>query len=171
MPKFFPLLGLLTLVFAVPAQTVKPPFYADKSNLLVYLDDEGKPVPVKSPTDWQKRRDHVLAGMQLVMGPMPPDSRKVPLDVKIEGEETLPRVIRKKLSFAVEKGDRVSAYLLIPRGAKGKAPAMLCLHQTTPIGKGEPAGVGGRKNLHYALELAERICRRHGRRHVGSARR
>ena len=156
MPRFLPLLGFLTLVFAVPAQTVKPPFYADKSNLLVYLDGEGKPIPVKSPTDWQKRRDHVLAGMQLVMGPMPPDSRKVPLDVKIEGEETLPRVIRKKLTFAVEKGDRVSAYLLIPRGAKGKAPAMLCLHQTTPIGKGEPAGVGSRKNLHYALELAER---------------
>jgi hypothetical protein len=33
---------------------------------------------------------------------------------------------------------------------------MLCLHQTTAIGKGEPAGVGGLKNLHYALELAER---------------
>ncbi|MCE9531770.1 MAG: acetylxylan esterase, partial [Planctomycetes bacterium] len=35
-------------------------------------------------------------------------------------------------------------------------PAMLCLHQTTKIGKGEPAGVGGLPNLHYALELAER---------------
>jgi dienelactone hydrolase len=39
---------------------------------------------------------------------------------------------------------------------KGKVPAMLCLHQTTGIGKGEPAGVGGKKNLQYALELAER---------------
>ena len=33
---------------------------------------------------------------------------------------------------------------------------MLCLHQTTGIGKAEPAGIGGLKNLHYALELAER---------------
>jgi dienelactone hydrolase len=33
---------------------------------------------------------------------------------------------------------------------------MLCLHQTAKAGKGEPAGVGGVKNLHYALELAER---------------
>lgn len=37
---------------------------------------------------------------------------------------------------------------------------MLCLHQTTRIGKGEPAGLGGLKNLHYAHELAERgyVC-------------
>jgi dienelactone hydrolase len=33
---------------------------------------------------------------------------------------------------------------------------MLCLHQTTRIGKGEPAGVGGIPDLHYALELAQR---------------
>jgi dienelactone hydrolase len=33
---------------------------------------------------------------------------------------------------------------------------VLCLHQTTRIGSGEPAGVGGKKNLYYALELAER---------------
>ena len=37
---------------------------------------------------------------------------------------------------------------------------MLCLHQTTGIGKGEPAGLGGLENLHYAQELARRgfVC-------------
>src|SRR4051812_31180256 len=112
--------------------------------------------PPFSAADWQKRRDHVLAAMQLVMGELPPEARKVLPGLKVEGEETLPRVVRKKVSFAVEKGDRLTAYLLIPRNLAGKAPAMLCLHQTTAIGKGEPAGVGGRKDLHYALELAER---------------
>src|SRR5262249_51119792 len=86
----------------------------------------------------------------------PAESNKAPLSLKVEAEETLDKVIRKKVSFAVEKDDRVTAYLLIPRNLKGKAPAMLCLHQTTKIGKGEPAGVGGLANLHYALELAER---------------
>ena len=33
---------------------------------------------------------------------------------------------------------------------------MLCLHQTTPIGKGQPVGLGDSSNLHYALELTER---------------
>jgi hypothetical protein len=33
---------------------------------------------------------------------------------------------------------------------------MLALHQTTSLGKDEPAGLGGNPNLHYARELAER---------------
>src|SRR6266851_7986938 len=152
----FPLVTLLGLVGSAEPEKAKPPFYVDKANLMVYLDSEGKSVPVKSAADWQKRRDHVVANMQLVMGPLPPDSAKVPLDLKVEAEETLDKVVRKKVTFAVEKDDRVTAYLLIPRELKGKAPAVLCLHQTAALGKGEPAGVGGVKNLHYALELAER---------------
>ena len=65
-----------------------------------------------------------------------------------------------------EPGDRVPAWLLLPRteavadAAPATGPAMLCLHQTTGIGKGEPAGLGGLPNLHYAHELAERgfVC-------------
>ena len=161
MNSFVPALVLSLLVIAgqtglVVAQPAKPPFYADKAKLLVYLDEGGKPVPVKTLEDWQKRREHILANMQLVMGPLPTDASKVPLDLKIESEEMLAKVVRKKITFAVGKDDRVTAYLLIPRDLKEKASAMLCLHQTTGIGKGEPAGVGGLKNLHYALELAER---------------
>lgn len=153
----FSLLVLLGILSDILAQDSNPPFYADKSNLLVYLDAGGKPVPIKSAADWLKRREHILANMQQVMGTLPPASRKVPLDLKVESEEPLAKVIRKKITFAVEKDDRVSAYLLIPKEiGKSKLPAMLCLHQTTRIGKGEPAGVGGLPNLHYALELAER---------------
>src|SRR5205085_7435538 len=63
---------------------------------------------------------------------------------------------RQKLTFAVEKGDRVPAYLFLPSDGKEKKPAVLCLHQTTRIGKGEPASLGGLPTLHYALHLAER---------------
>jgi dienelactone hydrolase len=135
-----------------------PPFYRDKANLMVYLDAAGKPVPVKTAADWHQRRAHILANMQLVMGPLPAAAGKAdqPLDLQVEAEETLDKVIRKKISFAVAKDDRVTGYLLVPRRLEGKAPAMLCLHQTTAIGSGEPAGVGGLKSLHYALELAER---------------
>ncbi len=54
------------------------------------------------------------------------------------------------------------AWLLIPNDAASlkKTAAMLCLHQTTKIGKDEPAGLGGLESLHYAHELAERgyVC-------------
>src|SRR5262249_10096197 len=100
--------AVMPILLLLVTFSAEPPFYKDRSALLVYLDGKGKPVPVKSPADWQKRRDHVLASMQLVMGPLPPDSRKVPLDIEVEGEQALPRVIRKKITFAVEKGGRVS---------------------------------------------------------------
>lgn len=149
--------ALLVAVTTAHGQASIPPFYADKSNLLVVLDATGKATAVANTADWQKRRGHILANMQLVMGPLPDASKKVPLDLKVEGEETLDKVIRKKITFAVEKDDRVTAYLLIPKSRPhAKSPAMLCLHQTTRIGKGEPAGVGGLPNLRYALELAER---------------
>jgi pimeloyl-ACP methyl ester carboxylesterase len=61
-----------------------------------------------------------------------------------------------KITFATELNDRVPAYLLKPVDLSGRVPGILCLHQTTTIGKGEPAGRGGNPNLHYALELAKR---------------
>jgi len=132
------------------------PFYPDETNLLLYQDDKGGSHPVKTKRDWQKRRSHILANMQLVMGTLPGKERRVPLDMQVVEEERLPRFVRKKITFAVEPGDRVPAYLLIPNDLKQKTPAMLCLHQTIAIGKGEPAGLGGSANLHYAQELAER---------------
>jgi hypothetical protein len=33
---------------------------------------------------------------------------------------------------------------------------VLCLHETISIGRAEPAGLGGKPNLHYAAELARR---------------
>src|SRR5207248_10006719 len=46
--------------------------------------------------------------------------------------------------------------LFIPAGERHRRPAIVCLHQTVAIGKEEPAGLGGKENLHYALELARR---------------
>ena len=40
--------------------------------------------------------------------------------------------------------------------AAARRPAVLCLQQTTAVGKDEPAGVRGDPTLKYALELAER---------------
>lgn len=105
-------------------------------------------------------RAAILKKMQLAMGPLPGADRKVALDAKVEGEEKLEGYVRKKVTFATEKGDRVPAYLLVPNGVKGKAPAMLCLHQTITVGKGEPVGLGGKESLHYALHLVKRgyVC-------------
>lgn len=107
--------------------------------------------------DWPKQREQVLTKMQKVMGPLPDHARKIPLDVRVTEEVKTPRWVRQKLTYVPEKGDRVPAYLFVPLGQEGRRPAVLCLHQTNgKLGKGEPAGLGGNPNLHYALHLAER---------------
>lgn len=104
-----------------------------------------------------RRRARLLERMQLVMGSLPDAGRKVPLDVRVSEEARTERYLRKKLTYAAEPGDRVPAYLLVPLDRRGKLPAVLCLHETNgSVGKAGPAGLGGKPNLHYAAELAER---------------
>jgi acetyl esterase/lipase len=138
------------------ASEPKPPVYPDHANLMVVRSAAGGETPVTTRADWEVRRAHVLAHLQEVMGPMPGAGRRVPLDVRELEQVDTPAFTRKKVTFASEPGDRVPAWLLIPKNLKGPAPAVLCLHQTTKIGKDEPVGLGGKENLRYAKELAER---------------
>src|SRR5712672_3368142 len=75
----------------------KAPLYPEHQNLLYYLDNAGQKHPVKTVADWEIRRQHILANMQIVMGPVPPASKKVPLDPKILEEVQLAgSLLRKK---------------------------------------------------------------------------
>jgi len=140
----------------MPKPALAAPCYPDKLNLMMVLDADGQPHPVRTVADWQRRRAHILANLQLVMGELPSNRRPCPLDMQILEKIETVQCVRLKITYSPEPGDRVPAYLFIPRHLTGKAPAVLCLHQTTALGKGEPAGVGGLPNLHYALELAQR---------------
>jgi dipeptidyl aminopeptidase/acylaminoacyl peptidase len=136
--------------------TPQRPFFTDKQNLLVYFDDSGNQHPVRTIAEWGIRRAQILRNLQLVMGPLPSPS-PLPLDVKIEKTVETSTFRREKISFQGADGDRVPAYLFIPKSRRGrKVPAILCLHETTAVGMASPAGLGGKPHLHYALELAER---------------
>ena len=136
------------------------PLEPDRFNLLVYADERGNLHPIRTPTDWQKRRQHILAAMQRVMGNLPSEEKRVPLSPQVVDEQDSGSFLRRKIAFTPEPNDRLMAWLLIPKTLLSdrdrKAPAMLCLHQTTQIGKDEPVGLGGNPNLHYAKELTER---------------
>lgn len=70
----------------------------------------------------------------------------------------VPGGVREKVSYAVERGERVQAYLFLP-DAPGPHPAVLCVHQhhrQFHLGKSEPAGLAGDPEQFYALELAAR---------------
>ena len=112
-------------------------------------------MPIRTKTDWEKQLAQTLDNMQLVMGPLTRVAKPA-LDIVVLEEERLANFVRQKITFAPEANDRVPAYLLIPVPRARRLPAMLCLHQTTPMGKAEPAGLGGKADLHYAAELAGR---------------
>ena len=148
------------LLIARAAFPLDAPDYRDKMNLMVYQPVPGTFRPVLTFADWRIRREHILANMQQAMGAIPGVERRGPMDLQITSEEDRGKYVLKHATLAVEQDDRLPVLILIPKGLTKPAPAMLCLHQTTSIGKGEPGGLGGLDNLHYAQELAERgyVC-------------
>lgn len=142
-----------------------PVAYVEHQNLKYYLDEKGGQHAIETPDDWEIRRAQIRANLELVMGKLPGPLSRVPLDMRVLEDVAVGQLRRKKISYQSDPDDRVTAYLFLPASLAGKnvdlttaakVPAVLCLQQTTVLGKVEPAGVGGNADMHYALELAER---------------
>jgi len=129
---------------------------AKHHDLSYYLDEQGRIKSINSKEDWELRRQQIRRGLERVLGPFPMPKQRVPLDIKILEVTTSGGITLQKLSFQSDATDRVTAYLMLPSQLVRKVPAVLCLHQTTKFGKGEPAGLNGDPNLHYARHLAEK---------------
>ncbi|MCI0685477.1 MAG: alpha/beta fold hydrolase, partial [Gemmataceae bacterium] len=130
---------------------------ADHHDLSYFVGAAGERTPIKTTADWQRRRSHIVDNLQRVMGPAPDPVRRSRIDLKVLEEAKVGDLTRHKVTYQSEPGHHVPAYLFLPPlGRARKAAAVLCLHQTTRLGKGEPAGLGGNPNLHYALHLAQR---------------
>lgn len=135
------------------------PVRLDRLNLLQFRSgNEVK--PVRTPADWEKRREEIVRGMETVMGRFPGNDRRVALDVKIEDEADAGSYIRRLITYQSEPNSRTPAYLCIPKdvlAGKRKAAGVLCLHPTdNTVGHKVVVGLGGRAGRQYAAELAER---------------
>jgi dienelactone hydrolase len=142
---------LLASALAAPA-----PFYPDRQDLLYYLDRRGAKRPVRTRGDWEKRRRHIVANMQKVMGSLPALSRRARVEVQVVREEKTGRYTWKRITYASEPNDRAYAYLYVPSGPlrKRRTPAIVSLHGTTyPRYTPLDTSAG---DTHYAQELAER---------------
>jgi dienelactone hydrolase len=151
------------LVFAsraFDACTAEP---LSRTNLLEFITAEGGVRVVRTTNDWNARRESIKRAMQDVMGPLPGDSKRVPLEVKIEEEVDCGDYVRRLLTYTSEPGSRVPAYLLVPKVAFNSArkfPAVLTLHQTHAAGQKVVVGLGNSTNDEYGVELARRgyVC-------------
>ena len=124
------------------------------------IDREGNPLPLASLADWQGKRSEILQAMQTVMGPLPGNHKRCPLDVRIDEEADCGLYLRRLISYSSEPGSRTPAYLLIPKEAltgPTRHPAVLCLHPTDhQLGHKVVVGLSEKRNRSYASELAER---------------
>ncbi|MCA8996439.1 MAG: alpha/beta fold hydrolase, partial [Planctomycetaceae bacterium] len=149
----------LILSPSLPAQDFSTKVEAPKiphDRLMVYEDESGAIQPVRTPEDWQHRRESILKGMQEAMGPFPDRNPEAPLEIKKEEEFSGDGFDRDMITFASGDGDRISADLYFPNPRpEGKVPAIVALHPTGAPGKRIVAGEG-KANRQYAMELAKR---------------
>ena len=94
--------------------------------------------------------------LRQLLGPFP---KIVDLKAETIDREDCGSFIREKVTYMVEEGERVSAYVCVPKNIQGVVPAIFCHHQHAgnfALGKSEVVGLDGDPNQAYAKELAER---------------
>ncbi len=114
------------------------------------------PLPhADSRRSWEKEgRPALLAAWNRVLGGEAAKPQKV--EIETLGEEILAKVIRRRIRYGVEPDRWTEAYLLLPRGLKGRMPGVVVFHSTTAENIRQPAGVEGDEDKFIGLRLAER---------------
>ena len=74
-----------------------------KKNLLLLKDANGNTRAIKDAAEWYKRREQILDSIQLVMGPLPDRTRRVPLDIKVEEESNVAESYDVKFHLLLKK--------------------------------------------------------------------
>jgi len=89
-----------------------------RKNLLVLKDANGNFRTIRNKDDWYRRREQILDSIQLVMGPLPDDSHKVPLAMKVSEEKNIGgiRVLRLPMLQKKMTGSGLPVYSIRCKG-------------------------------------------------------
>jgi dienelactone hydrolase len=125
---------------------------------LLALRTDSSDVPIATADQWSTKCAQIKARYSQAFG-VAPEARP-PLCPEVLCEEDAGSYTRTKVRYQVEPGEYAPAWLLIPKGAPGPLPAMLCMHGTSAEGKDVPAGLAFLPTRHFAHELAQRgfVC-------------
>jgi len=88
-----------------------------------------------------------------------PPQVSCPLSPEVIDEVDCGDYTKRKVEYFLEPDEKISAYVLIPKNLRGKAPAVLCIHPTTPLGKEQAIGNDNTERGQeraYALHLVKR---------------
>jgi dienelactone hydrolase len=118
--------------------------------LLVIQAEGGR--EVRSAADFEGRRREIRSFLTELLAELP--KHRQALDARFERRAETDDYTRHSVSYFVEPGERVTAFLCVPRKASQPMPAILCMHQTVPQGKLEPVGLEGDPTMAFADRYA-----------------
>ncbi len=145
--------GLLVLLAIGVAFGQPVPPYSEHRDMLYVREPSGAVTAVRTAAEWERRRRHIVAHVESVMGRLPRE--RGPLELRTLDERKREGFVQRTIRYQALAGDEIPAYLLLP-DEPGKRPAVLALHPTGALGKGIVTGEGERPNRNYAQELARR---------------
>jgi len=106
---------------------------------------------------WRKRGGELRKWWSDYLGTISEDRKQVPTIEVIE-EDRVEGVIRQRVRYEVEAGIFTEAYLLRPTEMTGRAPGVVVLHSTIDHSIRQPAGVEGKPEKFFGLNLAKAGC-------------
>jgi dienelactone hydrolase len=131
-------IGGLVVRAGEPDLLTPPPRWPTNAPRLPSLLTDAHGGPIASKQAWLKQRAHLRGQWQAVLGEFP--KVKAPLKAEVSATEDLPGFTRQYVRYQVEEGLSTDGYLLTPKPAKGKLPAVVVFHPTTPF---QARGVAG----------------------------
>lgn len=145
------------LAVGAPAQTAKkaPPVKPTPTLSPLLVDKSGH--DIKTKEEWLKQREQIRRDWLAALGIEIP-SHRAPLKTEILNTEELPTFTRQHLKYQIENGVYTDGYLLTPKNLKGKAPAIVVFHPTTPLQAKGVAGLAPEygEEKRQGLQLVER---------------
>jgi pimeloyl-ACP methyl ester carboxylesterase len=128
--KSFPLcLAVLALLFSSPVGS-HASTNSEFSALSPLLEDAYQRI-IKSKSGWLKQRAVIRRQWLDFLGPLP--AKKPALKTEILNTEHLSGFTRLQVRYQIESDIYTDGYLLTPVGAKGRLPAVIVFHPTTPL--------------------------------------
>jgi dienelactone hydrolase len=100
------------------------------------------------------QRKQILAAWRDLLGPS--NRNPGPLRARTLEITNFAACTRAKVEYEGDPGEPIRAWLFIPKNLNGKAPAVICLHQTVPEGKDQAAGLTTSPELAFGPLLAQR---------------
>ena len=117
--------------------------------------DRARRIRIETAEQWAAKRADISVRVRDMLGHGPAIPAPA-LDPTFEAKRTAGSYDQQRITYVSSDGDRVPAWLLIPKHRSGKAPAVLAVHPTSLQGKDSVTSIGATPHERYGHELAER---------------